>query len=98
MRISNFAHSNIDEFQFDKTFTANHHARIIPFTIAIFVKFYEDPFILEQVQDILQVLSENEFCIGPLQEKLVPTLVSLICGQFVLKLFPDAKQYAPHSR
>lgn len=76
MRLSDFAHLSFNEFQFDKTFTANHHARIIPFTIAIFVKYYEDPFILEQVQDTLQVLSENEFCIGPLQEKLVPTLVS----------------------
>lgn len=61
---------------FDKTFTASHHARIIPFTTAVFLKYSDDPFLLEQVQDILEVLSENEFCIGPLQEKLVPTLVS----------------------
>lgn len=40
---------------------------------------------MEQVKEILQVLSENEACIGPLQEKLVPSLVSIvecfqICG------------------
>lgn len=63
-------------FQFDKNFTANNHSKVIPFTIAIFIKYFEDPFILEQVQEILQVLSENEACIGPLQEKLVPSLVS----------------------
>lgn len=62
---------------FDKNFTANSHSRLISFTIAIFLKYSEDPFLLEQVQEILEVLSENEFCIGPLQEKLVPTLVSM---------------------
>lgn len=62
--------------QFEESFTAAHHSKIIPFTIAIFIKNYEDPFILQQLQEILQVLATNPASIGPLQEKLVPTLVS----------------------
>lgn len=65
------------ELQFDERFTAVNHAKVIPFTNAIFLKYYDDPFILEQVKEILQVLAANESCIGPLQEKLVPILVNI---------------------
>lgn len=50
---------------------------MISFTIATFLKSYEDPFVLQEVQEIIHVLAENEFCIMTLQERLVPTLVSL---------------------
>lgn len=72
-------------FQFDTNFTTNNHSRIISFTIATFLKYYEDPFILEQVHDIIQALAKNEFCIGTLQERLVPTLVSII-GTFSVSI------------
>lgn len=49
---------------------------MISFTIATFLKSFEDPFVLQEVQEIIHVLSENEFCIITLQERLVPTLVS----------------------
>lgn len=62
-------------FQFDKNFTANNHSKMISFTIAMFLKSFEDPFVLQEVQEIIEVLSENEFCIVALQERLVPTLV-----------------------
>lgn len=62
--------------QFDKNFTANNHTKMISFTIAMFLKSFEDPFVLQEVQEIIQVLAENEFCIVALQERLVPTLVS----------------------
>lgn len=48
---------------------------MISFTIATFLKSFEDPFVLQEVQEIIQVLSENKFCIMTLQERLVPTLV-----------------------
>lgn len=66
------------DFQFDKNFTANNHSRVITFTTAIFVKYFDDPFVLEQVQDIINSLAVNEFCIGALHERLVPTLVSIL--------------------
>lgn len=50
---------------------------MISFTIATFLKSFEDPFVLQEVQEIIQVLAENEFCIVALQERLVPTLVCL---------------------
>lgn len=50
---------------------------MISFTTAIFLKYFEDPFVLEQVQDIIYALAENEFCMGSLHERLVPTLVSV---------------------
>lgn len=49
---------------------------MISFTIATFLKSFEDPFVLQEVQEIIHVLSENEFCIITLQERLIPTLVS----------------------
>lgn len=62
-------------FQFDKNFTANNHKVMISFTIATFLKSYEDPYVLQEVQEIINVLAANEFCIVALQERLVPTLV-----------------------
>lgn len=51
---------------------------MISFTIATFLKSAEDPFVLQEVQEIIHVLAENEFCIVTLQERLVPTLVSIL--------------------
>lgn len=52
---------------------------MISFTIATFLKSFEDPFVLSEVQEIIQVLAENEFCIVALQERLVLTLVCKKC-------------------
>lgn len=60
---------------FDKNFTANNHSKMISFTIATFLRSSEDPFVLQEVQEIIHVLAENAFCIVTLQERLVPTLV-----------------------
>lgn len=56
---------------------------MISFTIATFVRSFEDPFVLQEIQEIIHVLAENEFCIETLQVRLVPTLVS---GQFLFSL------------
>ncbi|XP_031636369.1 importin-9 isoform X2 [Contarinia nasturtii] len=63
---------------FDKNFTANNHTKMISFTIATFLKSFDDPFVLQEVQEIIHVLAENECCIIALQERLVPTLVSIL--------------------
>lgn len=49
---------------------------MISFTIATFLRSCEDPYVLQEVQEIIHVLAENEFCIVALQERLVPTLVN----------------------
>ncbi|CAD7093271.1 unnamed protein product [Hermetia illucens] len=62
---------------FDDNFAASVQSKVIPLTIAIFLKYPEDPFILELVQDMLKALSQNPLCLQPLQEKIIPTLVSI---------------------
>lgn len=64
--------------QFDAEFTAAAHPKVIPLTIAVFLKHHDDPYLLDHVQDILKLLCQNPFCLPPLQEKMVPTLVSIL--------------------
>lgn len=63
---------------FDAGFTAAAHPKIIPLTIAVFLKHHDDPYLLDHVQDILKILCQNPYCLRPLQEKIVPTLVSIL--------------------
>uniref|UniRef100_A0A336MGN8 CSON015154 protein n=1 Tax=Culicoides sonorensis TaxID=179676 RepID=A0A336MGN8_CULSO len=63
---------------FDSGFTAQISAKVIPLSIAIFLKYHDDRYILDSVQDIMKILSQNPYCSQPLQEKLVPTLVSIL--------------------
>ncbi|CAD6208615.1 GSCOCG00010595001-RA-CDS [Cotesia congregata] len=62
----------------DKDFTASVESKICPLTIAVFLKFQSDPEILSLCQDIFKELTENPRCIAPLQNRLVPTLVSML--------------------
>lgn len=64
--------------QFDETFTGSIQGKVIPLTIAIFLKHHEDRYTLELVLDLLKILSQNSYCLGPLQERIVPTLVSIL--------------------
>ncbi|XP_059621898.1 importin-9 [Phlebotomus argentipes] len=63
---------------FDQQFTASIQAKMIPLTIAVFLKHHDDPFTLELVHDLLRTLSQNSYCLQPLQEKLIPTIVSIL--------------------
>lgn len=63
---------------FDVNFTASTAPRVIPMVQEFFLKYYDDRFILEHVQDILKIWSQNPFCLQPLQEKIVPTLVNML--------------------
>lgn len=40
--------------------------------------FFSDPVITNIVQDIFRELAENEGCMAPLQQRLLPTLVSIL--------------------
>lgn len=63
---------------FDANFTASSSPRVIPLVIALFLKYHDDRYILELVQELLKTLSQNSYCLQPLQEKIVPTLVSIL--------------------
>lgn len=65
-------------FQIDTAFTASIENKICPLTIAAFIKFHSDPEILNLCQDIFKELSEIPDCVGPLQTRLVPTLISMM--------------------
>lgn len=65
----------------DKHFTATNNERVINFAAALFVRYYEDPFVLGHIQDIVSAMCTNEFCIPALQERFIPTLVRIRCSQ-----------------
>ncbi|XP_058829276.1 importin-9 isoform X2 [Topomyia yanbarensis] len=63
---------------YDAEVTATISGKVVSLTIAMFLKYHDDRFILELVQDILKILSQNPFCLVPLQEKIIPTIVSIL--------------------
>lgn len=63
---------------FDANFTASTAPRVIPLIQALFLKYHDDRFILEHVLDILKIWSQNPYCLIPLQEKVVPTLIKIL--------------------
>ncbi|XP_036335819.1 importin-9 [Rhagoletis pomonella] len=66
---------------FDPSFAAQAQSKLIPLTIAVFLKYPEDPYILEIVQDLIKALLQNPMCLQPLQEKFIPTIVSILSLQ-----------------
>ncbi|ELK34962.1 Importin-9, partial [Myotis davidii] len=62
----------------DPEFTASVESKICPFTIAIFLKYSNDPVVALLAQDIFKELSQIEACQGPMQMRLIPTLVSIM--------------------
>ncbi|XP_067615807.1 importin-9 [Eurosta solidaginis] len=66
---------------FDPSFAVQSQSKLIPLTIAVFLKYPEDPYILEIVQDLIKALLQNPMCLQPLQEKFIPTIVSILSLQ-----------------
>ncbi|KAM5301406.1 importin-9 isoform 4-T4 [Glossophaga mutica] len=62
----------------DAEFTASVEGKVCPFTIAIFLKYSNDPVVASLAQDIFKELSQIEACQGPVQMRLIPTLVSIM--------------------
>ncbi|OXB72277.1 UNVERIFIED_CONTAM: hypothetical protein H355_003810 [Colinus virginianus] len=62
----------------DPAFTASVESKICPFTIAIFLKYSNDPVVASLAQDIFKELAQIEACQGPMQMRLIPTLVSIM--------------------
>ncbi|KAH8310718.1 hypothetical protein KR044_002749 [Drosophila immigrans] len=67
--------------KFDADFAYAAQPKITPLTIAAFLKYAEDPYVLENVQDLIKALSQQKQCLGPLQEKFIPTIVSILALQ-----------------
>ncbi|PNF35800.1 Importin-9 [Cryptotermes secundus] len=62
----------------DKNFTASCESRVTSLAIAVFLKYNSDPVIIDLTQDVFKELSQNPECLSPLQQRLVPTLVSIL--------------------
>ncbi|KAH3881360.1 importin-9-like isoform X2 [Dreissena polymorpha] len=62
----------------DKSFTASCESKVTPLTIAVFLKYSSDPVISNIVQDMFKELALNEACMLPLQQRLLPTLISIL--------------------
>ncbi|KAK5608766.1 Importin 9 [Crenichthys baileyi] len=62
----------------DPTFTTSAENKICPLTIAIFLKYNNDPVVAALAQDIFKELAQIEGCQGPMQMRLIPTLISIM--------------------
>uniref|UniRef100_A0A1A9WEJ2 Importin N-terminal domain-containing protein n=1 Tax=Glossina brevipalpis TaxID=37001 RepID=A0A1A9WEJ2_9MUSC len=63
---------------FDKSFAVTAQNKLIPLALAVFLKYPEDPFILEVVQELIKALCQNPHCLQPLQDKFISTIVSIL--------------------
>ncbi|BFF89262.1 importin-9 [Drosophila madeirensis] len=64
--------------QFDADFAYAVHGKVTPLAIAVFLKYAEDPYVLENVQDLIKALCQRKQCLVLLQEKFIPTIVSIL--------------------
>ncbi|TRY59713.1 hypothetical protein DNTS_002507 [Danionella cerebrum] len=62
----------------DPAFTTSAENKICPLTIAVFLKYSNDPVVASLAQDIFKELAQIEACQGPMQMRLIPTLVSIM--------------------
>ncbi|MEQ2248715.1 Importin 9 [Ilyodon furcidens] len=62
----------------DPAFTTSAENKICPLTIAIFLKYNNDPVVAALAQDIFKELAQIEGCQGPMQMRLIPTLISIM--------------------
>ncbi|XP_063952084.1 importin-9-like [Lytechinus pictus] len=61
----------------DDNFTAQCESRVTPLANAVFLKYSQDPLLISLVQDIYKELCRNPACSQQLQERLIPTLISI---------------------
>uniref|UniRef100_A0A8C7DRI9 Importin 9 n=1 Tax=Oncorhynchus kisutch TaxID=8019 RepID=A0A8C7DRI9_ONCKI len=62
----------------DPAFTTSAENKICPLTIAIFLKYSNDSVVGSLAQDIFKELAQIEACQGPMQMRLIPTLISIM--------------------
>ncbi|XP_052872556.1 importin-9 [Anopheles cruzii] len=66
---------------FDVNVTARMCPKVINLTMGAFLKYHDDRVLLDMVQDVLKVLSQNPFCLLPLQDRIIPTIVSILSSE-----------------
>lgn len=62
----------------DDNFTASVGSKVTTLSIACFVKFNTDPVVCPIIESILQILCKNPNCVVEVQERLTPTLISVL--------------------
>ncbi|RWS24145.1 Importin-9-like protein, partial [Leptotrombidium deliense] len=62
----------------DKSFTVSVESKVCPLAIATFLRHSGDPILITITQEIFKELSKNEHCIGLLQQRIIPTLISIL--------------------
>ncbi|XP_015788598.1 importin-9 [Tetranychus urticae] len=62
----------------DKVFAASVESKVSALAIETFLRHSADPVLITSTQDIFKELSKNPDCIGPLQQQIIPTLVSIL--------------------
>ncbi len=62
----------------DDAFTSLIGSKVTTLSIACFVKFNTDPVICPIIEGILQILCKNRNCVTEVQERLTPTLISVL--------------------
>jgi hypothetical protein len=62
----------------DEGFTSSVGSKVTTLSIACFVKFNLDPVICPIIEEILQILCRNKDCVVEVQERLAPTLISVL--------------------
>ncbi|KAL1416150.1 hypothetical protein MTO96_006416 [Rhipicephalus appendiculatus] len=62
----------------DPQFTQTVENRVSPLAIAVFLKYNSDPILVSICQDIFKELCHNPLCCGALQQRLLPTIISIL--------------------
>uniref|UniRef100_A0A4D5RS71 Putative importin 9 n=1 Tax=Ixodes scapularis TaxID=6945 RepID=A0A4D5RS71_IXOSC len=62
----------------DPQFTHSVENRVSPITIAVFLKYNSDPVLVSICQDIFKELCHNSLCCSQLQQRLLPTIISIL--------------------
>ncbi len=62
----------------DKEFTASIENKVAPLAIATFLKYHSDPLLIAVAQDVFAELCKNDKCVLPLEQRLIPTLISIL--------------------
>ncbi|GFY70331.1 importin-9 [Trichonephila inaurata madagascariensis] len=65
----------------DENFTAQYENKISPIAIAVFLKHNSDPVLITMAEEIFKQLSKTPGARAPMQQRLLPTLVSILQAQ-----------------
>ncbi|XP_071438959.1 importin-9 [Hetaerina americana] len=62
----------------DQNLAASVESKVTPCTITVFLKYNNDPMVTMLVQDIFKTFCLNPLTVEPLQQRLIPTLVTIL--------------------